>query len=263
MFVPARGRAGDMSGDMGPAAPRGSAYGIPLGPAGIGGRDGPLVERILAEDGARGRRARGAGVPRPGVGDLSAPAPGAVRAASAARTSGGRDAAGLSGKGMRAEPEELVGETGESRLGRVSRASGLGTRSGRLSEPLRALSDETDERVRVREEEEDWAGGAGLFCRAGRCCWARADLRGELWAGGGLLTRLWSFVGRRAATERGDWGGLRAGICGTGGTGAQTWSPRSAILTGWLQVEHFTVGRIWDMRSEPGAGAMREAIKGV
>lgn len=51
--------------------------------------------------------------------------------------------------------------------------------------------------------------------------------------------------------ERGDIGGLAAGKAGTGGTSAQTWSPRSAMGTGWLQFEHLTVGRIWEMRAGP------------
>ena len=44
---------------------------------------------------------------------------------------------------------------------------------------------------------------------------------------------------------------------------AHTWSPSSDMGTGALQFEHFTVGRIWEMRSEPGAGATNWAIKRV
>lgn len=53
--------------------------------------------------------------------------------------------------------------------------------------------------------------------------------------------------------ERGDSGGL-----GNGGTGAQTWSPSSVMATGWLQLEHLTVGRICEMRSEAGCAAVSD-----
>lgn len=33
-----------------------------------------------------------------------------------------------------------------------------------------------------------------------------------------------------------------------GGSGGHTWSPRVARGTGWPQLEHFTVGRTWDVR---------------
>ena len=190
-----------------------------------------------------------------GVGDLFVP--GEVRAASAGGTSDGREGLWLCGKGIRADIEgPAVGDTGDSRLGRPPRASGLGMRSGRPS-PLRAEREETDDRVRVRAD--DWDVGAGLAWRRGAL--ARDDLRGGDWASGGF-TSSWSLVGRRAATDRGDCGGLSAGIWGTGGTGAQTWLSSSEMLTGWLQVEHLTVGRIWEIRSEPGAaGARREAMK--
>ena len=48
---------------------------------------------------------------------------------------------------------------------------------------------------------------------------------------------------------------LAAGIVGTA---EQTCSPSSEMGTGWLHVEHLTVGRICDMRVGSGPGALRE-----
>ena len=45
---------------------------------------------------------------------------------------------------------------------------------------------------------------------------------------------------------------------GMGGTAAQTCSPSDEMGTGWLQLEHLTVGRICDMRVGSGPGAASE-----
>lgn len=60
------------------------------------------------------------------------------------------------------------------------------------------------------------------------------------------------------AVDLGDMGGLMIGA------GGQTWSPSSDIGTGWLQVEHLTVGRIWESLAFSGGGGIsREAIMRV
>lgn len=52
------------------------------------------------------------------------------------------------------------------------------------------------------------------------------------------------------------------GIVGTGGGSAQVWSPNSERGTGWLQLEHLTVGRTCEIRVGWFAddGTSREAI---
>lgn len=99
----------------------------------------------------------------------------------------------------------------------------------------------------------------GLFGVAG------SDALGGGWRGGGdagfglALTRFCSRRGRKEETV-GDVDGL--GRAGTGGAASHVCSPRSVSATGWLQLEHLTVGRSWEMRLGSGAGASREAMGG-
>lgn len=56
-------------------------------------------------------------------------------------------------------------------------------------------------------------------------------------------TRPCKRLGRRASTAAGVGKGL-----GSGGGRAQIWSPSSSRGTNWPHVEHFGIGRFWDMR---------------
>lgn len=79
-------------------------------------------------------------------------------------------------------------------------------------------------------------------------------------AGPGDFTRPCNRWGRRDVAAAGDTVGF--GKVGTGGGLAQMCSPSSERGTGWLQFEHLTVGRSWEMRAGAlaGAGERRGAI---
>jgi hypothetical protein len=84
----------------------------------------------------------------------------------------------------------------------------------------------------------------------------------NLWGGGpatgspGEVTRV---EGGFAALTCGCGKGV-LGSAGTGGCFVQTCSPSSARATGWLQLEHFTVGRTWLILVRSTDGAKSEAI---
>lgn len=210
--------------------------------------------RVLADEGARGRAPEPPGVPWlfPGVmgrgeeenalrrgeeisGDAAKP-----------RATGVCILCGVGGS----EYPERVGNMTFDASDTTERAERLDTRSGRLV----VLKEDVVDGARARWGGDDGPGGTDRGGPRGRpicgevgwgaCCggWER-----------GKDTKFWNLVGRRAAVDFGDAGGLALGNRGIGGRGAQTWSPRSAMATGWLQFEHFTVGRIWETRGCGGA----------
>ena len=79
----------------------------------------------------------------------------------------------------------------------------------------------------------------------------------------GDATRFMSRWGRREVAAAGEMDGL--GKVGRSGGLTQMWSPRSERGTGWLQFEHLTEGKRWEMRGEElaGAGVRRGAIMGI
>lgn len=64
---------------------------------------------------------------------------------------------------------------------------------------------------------------------------------GTFAGGPGVPTRPCSLWGRSEVAALGDTAGL--GKAGTGGCFAQVCSPKASRGTGWLQLEHFTVGK--------------------
>jgi hypothetical protein len=184
-----------------------------------------------------------------------------------------------------AGPGALVGNAIFVVLGRLSRAGGLDTRS-ECDELRESVEADEDVRARgdgmqglglgVRREDSELRGPFGLasWVLGGREAGPEDDGRGGGFAaGGGVLGDAWGVAGRLPAMrfwyfcwkkegEVGDMGGF-GDAAGIDEEGLQTWSPSSAMGTGWLQVEHLTVGRIWDILPGSGRGAARVCAMAV
>ena len=117
------------------------------------------------------------------------------------------------------------------------------------------------------EEIDDWRGRPDKSVPRRCCCGgllgvAGSDALGGGWRGGGDMglglveTRFCSRWGRNDATV-GDLDGV-----GRGGGASHLCSPSSVSGTGWLQSEHLTVGRSWEIRGSWALGASNEAMVG-
>ena len=146
------------------------------------------------------------------------------------------------------------------------RASGLGVRSGRCC--AFGMFREAMEGARTRGAMAAGPTLTTLCCSSaaggGGTVFAERDLRGPpgLCGVAGRFAMMFWYLPCIKEAVVGDWGGFA--LAARVGGGRQTWSPSSAMGTGWLQFEHLTVGSIWEIRPGSGpAGESSEAIKRV